>query len=59
MKPAMTAAQKFVANAYGALRLDLKLPVVEWKPLVLDRATLNAIERAADPYRRLPGDGRG
>ena len=55
----MTAAQKFVANAYGALRLDLKLPVVEWKPLVLDRATLNAIERAADPYRRLPGDGRG
>lgn len=33
-------------------------PLAPIKPLVLDRAMQIAIERAADPYKRMPGDGR-
>jgi hypothetical protein len=57
-----TAAAKFSARAKGgelALRVNCAdLPVVEWKPLRLDAATLQALERAADPYKRFVGDGR-
>ena len=57
-----TAAAKFSARAKGgdlALRVNCAdLPVVPWRPLQLDRATLQALERAADPYRRYRGDGR-
>jgi hypothetical protein len=50
-----TAAQMYIQR----MKLgDLKLPVVEFKEWKPDPATLRVWDRAANPSRKEPGDGR-
>ena len=53
-----TAAMKYNSNNYHSKIALGVLKQPDFKPLALDRATLAAFERAAEPYRRFSGDGR-
>jgi len=58
--PAQHKAALAWINNQKPPKIDMAgVPVIVFKPLRLDRAMLDAIERAQSPYVRTPGDGRG